>query len=98
MGRPTYFFSRDQPSAPSHTFAPLRTLRRSARASASSRWASAAELVGKVEKGARVAPSRLTFGDYADEWLEGLDLRPRTLEGYAYRLDRTYSPASATGS
>jgi integrase len=51
-----------------------------------------AELVGKVRKGARVAPSRLTFSDYADEWIAGLDLRPRTIEGYRYRLERHLRP------
>jgi integrase len=59
-----------------------------------------AELVGKINKGERIAPSRLTFGDYAEEWFEGLvlrakPLRPRTREAYRYQLDKHLLPRFA---
>lgn len=43
-----------------------------------------ADLVSKVNRGERVAPSRVTLGEYADEWLVGQEprLRPRTLDLY----------------
>jgi integrase len=56
-----------------------------------------AELVGKINKGERIAPSKVTFGDYAQEWYEGLavrakPLRPRTREAYRYHLDKHLLP------
>jgi integrase len=45
------------------------------------------ELVGAVKKGVAIRPSKLTFGEYVTEWLEGLDARPRSIEAYRSRVD-----------
>src|SRR5438128_10183771 len=43
-----------------------------------------AELVSKVNRGERVAPSRVTLSEFADRWLELQEtrLRPKTHEQY----------------
>jgi integrase len=54
--------------------------------------AARANVVSKLGKGERVAPSKEKFGDWAEEWLEGLDVRPRTIEAYRYALDKHLLP------
>src|SRR5262245_10311591 len=50
--------------------------------------AARAELVGKLHRGERVAPGKQRFGKWAEEWLAGLDKRPRTIDAYRYSLDK----------
>src|SRR5439155_16790850 len=47
-----------------------------------------ADLVSKVARGERVAPSKVTFSEFADEWLAGQEarLRPRTHAVYSSNL------------
>lgn len=52
--------------------------------------AARAELVNKVRRGERVSPSRVTFGDWSQQWLDGLNKRPRTIDSYA--LDKHLLP------
>ncbi len=54
--------------------------------------AARADVVGKVRKGEAVRPSRLTFEQYAETWLAGLNKRPRTLDAYSYQLNRHLLP------
>jgi integrase len=54
-----------------------------------------AEVVGKLHRGERVARARGTFGNYAEEWLAGLNRRPRTLDAHRYALDRHLFPRFA---
>jgi integrase len=54
--------------------------------------AARAEVVGKVTRGEVVRPSKVTFADFAEEWLAGLDKRPRTIAAYRYALDRHLLP------
>src|SRR5690349_5029139 len=51
-----------------------------------------AELVGRIRKGEAVRPSRQTFAEFADEWLAGLNKRPRTIEAYRYALNKHLLP------
>jgi integrase len=56
--------------------------------------AARAEQTGRKHRGERVAPSKTTFREFADAWLEGqVKLRPRTLEAYRYSLERHVYPA-----
>jgi integrase len=54
--------------------------------------AARAEIVGKVRKGVRVAPVKLTFQAWSGQWLDGLSKRPRTIDAYRYALDRHLLP------
>src|SRR5215211_1171521 len=46
-----------------------------------------AEMLARLGKGERVAPSRLRFGEFADRWLAGRgDLRPTTWDRYEQLL------------
>src|SRR5436190_1965659 len=47
-----------------------------------------ADLVSKVNRGELVAPSKLTLGEYADEWLDRQEprLRPKTHDLYSSYL------------
>src|SRR4051812_5609983 len=45
------------------------------------------DVKGRKRRGERVAPTRATFGEYADNWLETqTHLRPRTREAYENAL------------
>lgn len=50
--------------------------------------AARAEKVAKLHRGERVAPTRLTFGEWSKEWLAGLNKRPRTIAAHRYALDK----------
>ena len=54
--------------------------------------AARAEVVGKVTRGEVVRPSKVTFADFAEQWISGLDKRPRTIEAYRYALNRHLLP------
>lgn len=54
--------------------------------------AARAEIVGKVKKGVRVAPVKLTFQAWSEQWLAGLNKRPRTIDAYRYALDQHLLP------
>jgi integrase len=51
-----------------------------------------AEIRSKLGKGERVALTRRTFADWAEEWLVSLDKRPRTIDAHRYALDRHLLP------
>jgi integrase len=52
-----------------------------------------ANIVSKLGRGERVAPTRATFRDVATAWLEAqTHLRPRTHEAYSWALDRYLLP------
>lgn len=53
-----------------------------------------AELRGKVARGERVAPSKVTFADFADQWLERAktSLSPKTVETYTWALEKQLKP------
>jgi len=51
-----------------------------------------ADKVSKLGRGERVAPTRHTFGEWAPEWLAGLNKRPRTLDAHRYALDKHLLP------
>jgi len=46
-----------------------------------------AELVSKVARGERVAPSRMTLKQFADEWIDGQDARLRPTTSARYRTN-----------
>jgi integrase len=47
----------------------------------------------RMRKGERVLPSKVTFGEYAETWLDAqTQLRPRTTEAYRWALDRHLLP------
>src|SRR5437899_2138614 len=50
------------------------------------------EIQGKKRRGEHVAPTKMTFGDYAEQWFVSLNRRPRTLEAYRYQLDHHLLP------
>lgn len=54
-----------------------------------------AELRGKVSKGERVAPSRVTLEDFANDWLASQEgrLKPKTVSIYRYGLKQHVYPA-----
>src|SRR5262249_8273103 len=54
--------------------------------------AARAEIVSRLHRGERVAPTRITLGDFAEEWLAAVNRRPRTLEAHRYQLDRHVLP------
>src|SRR5439155_8082932 len=56
-----------------------------------------ADIISKLGKGERVAPTRLTFEGWAEEWLASLDKRPRTIRT-ATRSTGISSPGSVAGS
>lgn len=45
-----------------------------------------AKVLAEIDKGSFASPSRVTLGEYLEEWLKGreLDLKPKTLDGYRY--------------
>src|SRR5438105_2429351 len=53
-----------------------------------------AELVAKVNRGERVAPSKLTFAAFSDEWLvrQETQLRPKTHDLYSAYLRLHLTP------
>jgi integrase len=57
-----------------------------------------AELRGKISRGERVSPSRVTLKAFGDEWLgkqEGI-LRPKTVSTYTWGLGQVYEYLGAT--
>src|SRR5438046_2031317 len=47
----------------------------------------------RMRKGERVLPSRVTFGEYAETWLDAQSqLRPRTRQAYRWALDKHLFP------
>src|SRR5581483_7680933 len=51
-----------------------------------------AELRLSRRRGERIEPCRQTFNDYASEWLQRQDARPRTLESYHWALNNHLVP------
>ena len=51
-----------------------------------------AELRLRRRRGERIQPTRQTFAEYATEWLERQDVRPRTLESYRWALTQHLIP------
>jgi len=51
------------------------------------------EAEAKVRGGARVEVSAATFGEYANEWYERLDLAASTMQNYRRRLEEHLLPA-----
>jgi integrase len=51
-----------------------------------------AEIIAKLGKGGKVRPSRVTFGDFAEEVVASVNRRPRTIEHHRYNLDRHLLP------
>jgi integrase len=51
-----------------------------------------AELRLRRRRGERIEPTRQLFAEYAREWLERQDVRPRTLEKYDWALERHLIP------
>ena len=51
-----------------------------------------AELRLRRRRGERIEPIRQTFADYAREWLERQDVRPRTREIYSWALEQHLIP------
>src|SRR5438046_583241 len=45
-----------------------------------------ADIISKLGKGERVAPTKLTFEVWAEQWLASLDKRPRTISAHRYAL------------
>lgn len=45
-----------------------------------------AKALAEIDKGSFASPSRVTLGEYLEEWLKGreLELKPKTLDGYRY--------------
>jgi integrase len=54
--------------------------------------AARADVVSKLSRGERVAPTRLTFGEWAPEWLAGLNKRPRTIDAHQHALNKHLLP------
>ena len=54
--------------------------------------AARADMVAKLHRGERVAPAKVTFGDFAEEWISSIQRRPRTIDAYRYALDRHLLP------
>jgi integrase len=54
--------------------------------------AARADVVSKLGKGERVAPTRKTFEAWSEEWLAGLNKRPRTIIHHRYALDKHLLP------
>jgi hypothetical protein len=50
--------------------------------------AARAEIVVKLDRGERVAPSRTTFAEWSAEWLSDLRKQARTIDAYRYALDK----------
>jgi integrase len=51
-----------------------------------------ADLRIRRRRGERIAPTRQTFAEYAHEWLNRQDVRPRTRELYVWALERHLLP------
>src|SRR6266498_1898375 len=51
-----------------------------------------AELLLRRRRGQRIEPTRQTFEQYAREWLERQEVRPRTKEKYSWALERHLIP------
>ncbi len=54
------------------------------------------ELIDALEKGVFVKPSKMTVGEWLEEWLKNyaaLHVSPRTLEGYKFLIRRHIAPA-----
>ena len=54
--------------------------------------AARSEVVSKLHRGERVAPTKQTFGVWAEEWLAALNRRPRTIAHRRYALDKHLLP------
>jgi integrase len=51
-----------------------------------------ADIVSKLGRRERVAPTKQTFGEWAPEWLAALNKRPRTIDAHRYALDKHLLP------
>jgi integrase len=51
-----------------------------------------AELLLRRRRGERIEPTRQTFAEYAREWLDRQDVRPRTRESYSWALEQHLIP------
>jgi integrase len=51
-----------------------------------------AEKVSALGRGEAVVPNRIKFTEWAEEWLGGLDARPRTIEAYRHALNKHLLP------
>ena len=51
-----------------------------------------ASIVSRKAKGERVAPTRMRFADWAEEWLGSLNRRERTIAAHRYALDKHLLP------
>lgn len=54
--------------------------------------AARAEKVAKLAKGETIRPTRITFGEFAEDWIAGLNRRPRTIAAHRYALDKHLLP------
>ena len=51
-----------------------------------------AELLLRRRRGERIEPTRQTFAEYAREWLDRQEVRPRTRENYTWALEQHLIP------
>lgn len=54
--------------------------------------AARAEMVGKVRKGETVRPTKISFAEFSEQWLAGLNKRPRTIAAHRYALEKHLLP------
>lgn len=54
--------------------------------------AARADVVSKLGRGEKVAPTRVLFAEWSEEWLVGLNKRPRTIAAHRYALDKHLLP------
>jgi integrase len=54
--------------------------------------AARADVLGRIRKGDAVRPTKQNFAEFAETWLGGLALKPRTIEAYRYALDKHLLP------
>jgi len=55
-----------------------------------------AELRLRRRRGERIEPTKQTFEEYAREWLDRQDVRPRTKESHTWALERHLIPCHAS--